>query len=141
MNNELIEEKSFLRRNWFWLVAILTILFIGLLFSDVGRNFKNLAHAYSNPILIETAIQKANENHEIINSFGKLAPVDKLAILEGSSLYSNDNKSVAITIRVVGQKETGKMDITADQNAGIWKYRSIKVRNRKINKEVEINPY
>ena len=139
MNNDLIEEKRFWRQNWFLGTKIIAVKFIGLLFSEVG-NFKNLAHAYTDRAVFENAISKANGDIEEIQTFRKLASIDQLAIFEGNAIYSNNNNGVAVTVRVPGEKENGKMDILTEKFGGEWCYKSIKIRNKKTNKEVQIIP-
>jgi len=139
MNNDLIEEKRFWRQNWFLGITIIAVIFIGLLFSEVGY-FKNLAHAYTDPAVSENAFSKANGDVEVIQIFGKLATIDQLVIFEGNAIYSNNNNSVAVTVRVSGEIENGKMDIFAEKFGGEWCYKSIRIRNKKINNEVQIIP-
>lgn len=136
MDNEIIEKKSFWKKNIFSL-GIIAIGFIVLLISNFGEDLVNLSQVYADPLLCQNAIDKANKNNEVIQNFGKLEPINTLAILEGNTVYSNANKSVSITVRVSGEKGKGKMDILADRAGKSWKYKSIKIRNTK--EEIEIN--
>ncbi|PKB15560.1 cytochrome c oxidase assembly factor Coa1 family protein [Flavobacterium sp. 5] len=138
MDNEIIEEKRIWTKRWFWSTVIIAIGFILIITSNFD-DVVNLGQAYADPLLCQNAIDKANKNEEVIQNFGKLESIDKLAILEGNTIYSNDNKRISITIRVSGEKEKGKMDILADRIGKIWKYKSIKIRNMKMNKEIEVN--
>lgn len=138
MNNEVIEENSFWKKRWFWSTVIIAIGFILIIISN-SDDVVNLGQAYADPLLYQNAIDKANNNEEIIQNFGKLEPIDKLAILEGNTLYSNNNNSISITVRVSGEKEKGKMDILADRAGKTWKYKLIKIRNKKTNIRIEVN--
>jgi hypothetical protein len=137
MDNEIIEKKSFWKKNIFSL-GIIAIGFIVLLISNFGEDLVNLSQVYADPLLCQNAIDKANTNNKVIQNFGKLEPINTLAILEGNTVYSNANKSVSITVRVSGEKGKGKMDILADRAGKSWKYKSILIRNTK--EEIEIIP-
>jgi hypothetical protein len=137
MNNEVIEEKSIWTKRWFWSSVIIAFGFILIIISN-SDDIINFGQAYADPVLYQNAIDKANKNEQVIQNFGKLEPIDKLAILEGNTVYSNDNNSISITVRVSGEKEKGKMDILADKKGKSWKYKLIKIRNTKTNLEIEI---
>jgi hypothetical protein len=47
----------------------------------------------------------------------------KLAILEGDAKYTNDGRSVEITVRIEGNKANGKIDILSLQNETEWEYK------------------
>jgi hypothetical protein len=138
MDNEIIEQKSFWTKRWFWSTVIIAIGFMLIMISN-SDDVVNFGQAYADPSLCQNAIDKANKNEEVIQNFGKLEPIDKLAILEGNTVYSNNNKSISITVRVSGEKENGKMDILADKEGDIWKYKSIKIRNKKTNTMIDVN--
>jgi hypothetical protein len=139
MDNEIIEEKSIWTKRWFWSTIIIAIGFMLIIISNFEGDLVNLGQAYADPLLCQNAIDKANKNEEVIQNFGKLEPIDKLAILEGNTVYSNDSKSISITVRVSGEKEKGKMDILADRSGKTWIYKSIKIRNKKTNTQIEVN--
>mgnify|MGYP003612290339 CR=1 FL=1 len=138
MDNEIIEQKSFWTKRWFWSTVIIAIGFMLIMISN-SDDVVNFGQAYADPSLYQNAIDKANKNEKVIQNFGKLKPIDKLAILEGNTLYSNNNKSISISVRVSGKKENGKMDILADKEGHIWKYKSIKIRNKKTNTMIDVN--
>ncbi len=138
MNNELLVRKSWLRRNWRWFLPTSLLLFLLLLGvvlkSTIDGNVMHVAQAYSDKSLFEKAIQKANLNQRVIEIIGKIEPIDRLAILEGHTVYTKNNNSVAMSIRVKGSKGKGKMDIFADKNGKEWDYKKINIRI-KIPKE------
>ena len=130
MDNELVEEQYFWKSKWFWFPFIFGIVLICFSISNVGSDIKGMGQVYLNPSLIDNAIEKANSSPEVIEHFGKLAAVEKLAIVEGSATYSATNKTIAITVRIVGEKSKGKMDIVANKTNEIWKYKSIVIRDQ-----------
>ncbi|KFF06611.1 cytochrome c oxidase assembly factor Coa1 family protein [Flavobacterium reichenbachii] len=132
MDNELITEKNWWQRNWKWLLPLSAVLlFFTFLITFNFNNLGDLAQSYTDSSLYQNAINIANKNDEVKAHLGKLDPVDKIAVLEGSSTYSNDKSKVNITFRVSGKKQNGKMDLTAEKNGKNWEYKKISIRLKK----------
>ena len=131
MNNELIEQKSWWKKNWKWLIpvsGILMILIAVFISSGMGGVSANLIQAYSDTELYENALQKVKSDQKVTEILGEIEPIDKLAILEGEVNYTNDNQTVNSTIRLKGTKGKARMDITADRIDNEWNYRKISIR-------------
>ena len=131
MNNELIEQKSWWKRNWKWFVPVCGIILISItvfLFSGMGGITTDFAKAYADTELYENALKKVNANEKVNELLGEIEPLGKLAILEGQIEYSNDNQKVKSTVRIIGTKGKARMDITADRINDIWNYSKINVR-------------
>jgi hypothetical protein len=142
MDNELIVEKSWWGKNWKWFLPTLTLIF-SLLFwlilsLSIDGNVTDIAQAYSDNSLYEKAIEKAKTNQRILEVIGEIEPIDKLAILEGNAIYSNNNNSVELSVRVKGSKGKGKMDISAEKNGAEWKYKKISIRIKEPKEEIQI---
>ena len=138
MNNELIEQKNWWKRNWKWFVPVSGIsLFLILILSssNVGEIGVDLVQAYSDTELYNNALKKVKSNKKVIELLGEIEPIDKLAILEGAVRYSNNNKTVNSSIRVIGKKGKAKMDISANLINNSWAYQKI---NTRIKKPIEI---
>lgn len=142
MNNELIENKSWLKTNWKWFIPsfiILLLLVFGLLLSSsVDGNITAIAKAYSDNSLYENAIEKAKTNKRVLEVIGAIEPIDKLAILEGNTNYSNENNVIETTVRIKGNKAKGKMDITAVKNGNEWEFKKICIRIKESKEEIDI---
>jgi len=139
MDNELIEKKIWLKRNWKWSVpaTILLVFILGLfLTSNSSEGITDIVQAYNDNSLYEMAIEKANSDKRIIQTIGIIQPIDKLAILEGNTVYSNNNNSVLLSVRIKGTKGNGKLDISADKIRTVWKYKKIIVRNKSPKEEI-----
>jgi hypothetical protein len=139
MDNELIEKKIWLKQNWKWSVpaTILLVFIFGLfLTSNSSEGITDIVQAYNDNSLYEMAIKKANSDKRIIQSIGIIQPIDKLAILEGNTVYSNNNNSVLLSVRIKGTKGNGKLDISADKIRTVWKYKKIIVRNKSPKEEI-----
>ena len=131
MNNELIEQKSWWKRNWKWLVPISGIMIISLVIffsSGMGGITTDLAQAYVDTELYNNALEKVKSDERVTELMGEIEPIDKMAILEGQVKYSNENKTVNSTIRIIGDKGKARMDISADRIKNEWKYTKINVR-------------
>jgi hypothetical protein len=142
MDNELILEKSWLKRNKKWFLPTFILLFlllIGLILSsNIQGNVSDIVQAYSDNSLYEKAIEKANTNKRVTDVIGKIEPIDKLAILEGNVNYSNNNNTVELTVRLKGNKGKGKMDIIADKKEKEWIFKKINIRIKEPKEEIQI---
>jgi hypothetical protein len=134
--NELVKEQHWSRRNWKWLVPI-TALLIGIIaLLSLTSGLTSFAQAYTEPSLYENALERARQDERVIELLGSLQPIDRLTIIEGNVAYGEDNKSVDLTFRVTGSKGKGKMDISAIQMDGTWKYELIKIRVKDPAEEI-----
>jgi hypothetical protein len=142
MDNELIVNKNWWNSNWKWFLPTSLILFLLLfgfiLSSSIDENITDIALAYSDNSLYEKAIEKAETNERVLKIIGKIEPIDKLAIFEGNAVYSNNNNSVALSIRIKGNKGKGKMDILAEKNGTVWEYKKINIRIKDPKEEIQI---
>jgi hypothetical protein len=139
MDNDLIEKKIWLKRNWKWSVpaTILLVFIFGLfLTSNSSEGVTDIVQAYNDNSLYEMAIEKANSDKRIIQTIGIIQPIDKLAILEGNTVYYNNNNSFLLSVRIKGTKGNGKLDISADKIRTVWKYKKIIVRNKSPKEEI-----
>ena len=131
MNNELITNNSWWKRNWKWLVStsmLFIVLIAMVLYSGMGKIGKDLAQAYTDEELYERALDQLKSHPKVIELLGEISPIDQLAILEGEVHYTNENKKVNSTIRLKGTKGNARMDITAIKNNTEWEYKIINVR-------------
>ncbi len=143
--NEIVKHKSWWKQNWKWLTPVLGVflIVIGMIStSEFGANVSDVVSdvvkAYADPDLIDTALLKAQENDEVIQLLGTLKPIDKMAIFEGAVKYSNDDKSIDISVRVKGSKGIGRMRIFADRNLDKWEYKEIVIGIKKLKKTITI---
>lgn len=130
MNNDLIEEKNWWNRNWKWIipVSILIVISISVFFSSrMDGVATDLVQAYMDTELYENAIIKANSNTKIVELLGEIQPIDNLAILEGEVEYTNNNKTVYSSVRIVGTKGKANMDISAERIDDFWNYTKINI--------------
>jgi|AntRauTorckE5430_2_1112549.scaffolds.fasta_scaffold00039_17 hypothetical protein len=131
MSNELIEQKSWWKKNWTWFIPVSGFLllicsvFISSEIIGIGTNF---AQAYSDTELYQDAIKKVKSDQKVKELLGEIEPIDKFAILEGEVNYTNGNQTINSTLRIQGTKGKAKMDISADRIDGQWVFKRINVR-------------
>nr|WP_321230470.1 cytochrome c oxidase assembly factor Coa1 family protein [uncultured Psychroserpens sp.] len=130
MDNTIIQNRNWWQRNWKWLIPSTVIMFglLMFLFSGLGGAATDISKAYVEKDLYNNAFEKVKANDKASEVLGELQPIDNLAILEGAVNYSNDNKTIKSSIRIVGPKARGKLDIIADKVDDVWVYKLIKVR-------------
>ncbi|MDL2143875.1 cytochrome c oxidase assembly factor Coa1 family protein [Flavobacterium tructae] len=139
MENDLIEKENWFKRNWKWFLpsAFLCIFLIGILAASTSQDsITDIAKAYSDELLFEKAIEQANKNPSILENIGTIEPIDKLAILEGNVMYSNNHNTVNLSVRVNGAKKKGKLNISAFKKGTEWVYQKIAVRTKNPKNEI-----
>lgn len=142
MDNELIVERIWWKRNWKWFLPTFILIFLlffgSILNSSVDGNVTDIVQAYSDNSLIEKAVEKVKNNQKVTELIGEIEPIDKLAILEGNTIYSNNYNSVQLSIRIKGNKGKGKLDILADKNGNEWEYKKINIRIKEPKTEIKV---
>jgi len=131
MNNTLIPQKTWWQRHWKWLVpvsGVMVIVMVLFFSSGMDEMTKDVAQAYADTALYKDALDKAKADERVIAVLGDIAPIDKLAILEGQVEYTNDDKTVTTSVRIVGTKGKAKLDIAAHRVNEHWKYTKINIR-------------
>ncbi|MFT5848584.1 MAG: hypothetical protein ACJARX_001165 [Psychroserpens sp.] len=133
MNDITMQHKNWLQHHWKWLIPVVVITsgILLFIFSGLSGVTTDISKAYMEKDLFNNAFEKVQHHKAASDVLGALEPTDKLAILEGAVNYSNNNQSVNASIRIVGSKARGKIDITADKINSIWVYQLIKVRVKK----------
>ena len=134
MSNTLKAKKNWWKRHWKWLVPVsgVFLLFITIFFSSgMGSVTTDLVQAYADETLYTNALKKAKLDDRVTELLGDIEPIDKLAILEGQVKYANNNEKVQSSIRIIGDKGRGMMDISARWEDAQWKYTKIQVRIKK----------
>ena len=118
MNNELENRDGWWKRNWKWVIPIFGIIAISIAVffsSNMDGVAADLAKAYADPELYNNALEKVRTDHRVDVLLGEIQPIDKMAILEGQVEYTNDDKTVFSSVRIIGTKGKANMDISADR--------------------------
>lgn len=126
-----------MRRSLKWIIPIIVVLAVAYyLFSSsgMGKVATDLTQAYADEELYKNAIEKANSNQRVLEKIGEIQPIDKMTILNGEVDFSDDNQTVNSTIKVIGSKGNGKLDITAERENESWRYEKINIRFKDFEK-------
>ncbi len=133
---EQVNNKNWFSRNWKWMFPLIGIVFMVVVFFYMtGDATFRYGSIYIQPALVDNALEKAKENERVIEKLGELSPHTFFRLLEGEVEYANNNKTVAITVGIIGSKGRAKLDILADQKGDNWEYQKITVRIKKPEKE------
>lgn len=143
MNNELVTYHSFWKRHRKKLLV--TFLFLGMLLtifftSGFGGVVGDFTKAYGETALFANAIEQVNENALVQETLGTVGPLDKMAILEGQTTFSDDNEFVEATVLITGTKGKAVMDINANLVDDVWQYSLIRVRIKNPPEKKQIIP-
>ncbi|WP_297694447.1 cytochrome c oxidase assembly factor Coa1 family protein [uncultured Eudoraea sp.] len=126
MNNDLLPEKSWWNRNWSWALPLggcLTVLIIiGVV---IGSVFFSVTSMLDDSVPLEYALNKINEDPEIIEQMG--FPIEKNGMIQGEFNWVNGEKVTDIKVPIAGPEDSGTLFIKASARDDIWTYHEIKV--------------
>ncbi len=126
MNNELIPQPSWWKRNWKWVVPVggCFTLIIGaiIIFSSIYFGVSNIMKE-SQPY--EYALELINKDEQLIEVLG--SPIKKHGMFQGNISWVNGNKVAKIAVPISGPKGEGKLYIDATGKDDTWIYHEIRV--------------
>lgn len=126
MNNELLPEQGWWKRNWSWAVPVggcLTVLII--IGVSIGSIFFGVTSMLEDSVPLEYALEKINADPNIIEQMG--SPIEKNGIIQGGFNWTGDEKSANMKVPVKGPKDTGTLFIKATAIGDNWTYHEIRV--------------
>ena len=126
MNNELIPQPSWWKRNWKWAVPVggcftLLLLVIALF----GSIFYGVTTMLEKSQPYEYALEKINGDEEIISILG--SPIEQDGMMQGSINWNNGNGKADMKIPITGPKGSGILYINASSVDDTWEYHEIRV--------------
>ncbi|MDT0606571.1 cytochrome c oxidase assembly factor Coa1 family protein [Croceitalea rosinachiae] len=126
MNNELIPQPSWWKRNWKWVLPVsgcLTLI-IGaiVIFTSIYFGVTNMMEG-SQPY--EYAHELINQDEELLKILG--SPIEKDGVVQGNINWINGNKSAKMTIPIAGPNGSGTLYIDASGRNDEWIYHEIRV--------------
>ena len=135
MNNELVPQPSWWKRNWKWVVPVggclslivIFVVFLGSLFYGISNAFEGSEpHVY--------ALELVNENETLVGIMG--TPIEKDGIGQSSFNWNNGNKTSNLVIPIAGPKAKATLYVDARGTDDAWIYDRIEVivpENEPIN--------
>lgn len=127
MNNVLIEQPSWWKRNWKWAVPVGGCLTIVLLFiALVGLGIFGVSKLFSSSQPYAYALEQATTNEQVIELLGE--PVEASGIMQGSINLSNNEGNANIAIPIKGPNGKGKVYVVGEKRNDTWTYSELEVR-------------
>lgn len=126
MNNELVPQPTWWKRNWKWVVPVggcLSLIVLFIVF--IGSIFYGVTTALEESQPYEYALKKINQDETIIRQLG--SPIEKNGMIQGSYNYSNGSKSADMKIPIAGPDGTGVLIVKATGEGDSWTYNVIRV--------------
>ena len=126
MNNELVPQPSWWKKNWKWAVPVggcFTLIIVAVI--AIGSLFYGVTNAIEDSQPYEFALEKINADEDLVNALG--TPIEKDGIVSGSWNYINGKKSAKMTIPISGPKGSGMLFVEATGEDQDWTYHVIRV--------------
>ncbi|MNK53032.1 Cytochrome oxidase complex assembly protein 1 [compost metagenome] len=134
-SNELIQRKSWLNRNWKWLIPsgcltllILFGLFIGGIFYEVTSIIKD-SDAYKESM---TAVQN---NKLVVEKLG--SPIETDGMVSGNVTSTNDVRTCDVQVPIKGPKGKGTLFVVGEKR-GKWKYSEMSVYIENTDEKIDL---
>ncbi|MET3026798.1 cytochrome c oxidase assembly factor Coa1 family protein [Flavobacterium sp. UW10123] len=134
-SNELIQRKSWLNRNWKWLIPsgcltllILFGLFIGGIFYEVTSIIKD-SEAYKESM---TAVQN---NKLVVEKLG--SPIKTDGMVSGTVTSNNDVRTCDVQVPIKGPKGKGTLFVVGEKR-GKWKYSEMSVYIENTKEKIDL---
>jgi hypothetical protein len=140
MNDDVVQNRNWWRQNRRWFLPLVTIAIITtcVAVAGIAKSGDDFVAAFLDEALYKNAVAKCNQDKHVSDILGILAPIDEMAILESDAQYSEDKRSVKLTVRVKGDKATGRMDVVAHKIDNKWEYDKIRVRIKNPKREIVV---
>lgn len=134
-SNELIQRKSWLNRNWKWLIPsgcltllILFGLFIGGIFYEVTSIIKD-SDAYKESM---TAVQN---NTLVVEKLG--SPIETDGMVSGNVTSTNDVRTCDVQVPLKGPKGKATLFVVGEKR-GKWKYSEMSVYIENTDEKIDL---
>lgn len=134
-SNELIQRKSWLNRNWKWLIPsgcltllILFGLFIGGIFYEVTSIIKD-SDAYKESM---TAVQN---NKLVVEKLG--SPIETDGMVSGNVTSTNDVRTCDVQVPLKGPKGKATLFVVGEKR-GKWKYSEMSVYIENTDEKIDL---
>ena len=127
MNNELVPQPSWWKRNWKWALPVGgclgIIIFAVVLFTSIYFGVTKIMEE-SEPYI--AAFEIIQEDEELLQLMG--SPIGRDGAVQGSINNKNGNKTAQMTIPISGPDASGTLYVDAYGRGENWKYNEITVQ-------------
>jgi len=133
--NEHIQQKSWFRRNWLWVVPVGGCLTIILIFIfGIGAAIFGVTQLFTESAPYTHALEQASNDSRVITLLGDRIESD--GIMQGNISFKNNNGQANITIPIKGSKGLGSVTIIGEKEDGTWTYSTFFVTIKKTKQKV-----
>ena len=135
--NEHIQQKSWFRRNWGWVIPVggcLTVIL--LLVTGVGAAVFGLSKIFKESAPYAYALDQAAKNPDVIELLGD--DIESDGIMKGNISLKNNNGKANITIPIKGTKNKGTVTIIGEKADGTWTYETLFVTIKETNEQINL---
>ncbi len=132
-----IKQKSWLGRNWKWLLPVggcLTIIILGVL--AIGGIFFGVSKLITSSTPYNHAVERAFENQEVIRTLGE--PLEAELLINGSINYENDDGQANFKIPISGPNGKARIVVIGTKTYGVWSYEKLFVQIKESRKEINL---
>ncbi len=126
MDNELVPQPGWWKRNWKWVVPLggcMTLIVLFVVF--MGSIFFGVTSMLEDSAPYQYALEKINKDEEIVATMG--SPIEKDGMIQGNIQWTNGKKSAKLSIPVSGPKGKGTLYIDASGEEDEWVYHEIRL--------------
>ena len=135
--NEQVQQKSWFRRNWMWLVPVGGCLTIILLFVfGIGALIFGAFGMLTNSTPYEYALDQAKNNSQVIELLG--TPIDTDGIMQGNISFENNEGSADFQIPIEGPNGKGRIIVIAQKDYGEWNYEELYVEIKETKEKINL---
>ena len=132
-----IEQKSWFRKNWMWVLPVGGCLTgILLLVFGIGTAIFGFSKLFTESAPYEYALNKASNNPQVIEYLGD--NIESNGIMQGTISLKNNSGHANITIPLKGTKGKGSVTIIGTKKDGKWTYEKLFVMIRETNEQLNL---
>jgi len=131
------KKKSWIGRNWPWVLPVGGCLTVILLFVfGVGAIFFGVTKALKNSTPYEYTVELAKNDPQIIAALGD--NIDTDGMFSGNISFDDDGGDADFVIPIKGSKGKGSLVVTAEKIDGEWVYEKLHVLIKETQEQINL---
>jgi len=134
---EEIKQKSWIGRNWMWVLPVggcLTIIVLFVL--GAGAIFFGVSKMFTSSTPYEYAMNQASSNSEVIAILGE--PIESDGIISGNISLKNDDGEADFKIPIKGSNGKARIVVVGKKIYGKWEYEKLYVLIKETQEEINL---
>jgi len=137
MNNELVPQPSWWKRNWKWVVptgGCLTLIIIGVVF--IISTIYGISSTLSNSDESKYVMEQLLQNEDAIEILGQ--PLEKGNVSNYNFQWINGQSKISFKMKVTGSKNEGTVSVSAEKKGNDYSYEEIILKIDETNETIDI---